>query len=114
MAQDEMRQVNALNKKLVHENSHLLLFYYGTKDRWCPMSYYYEMRELTSNDRRDENNNDSFEDNGSEMEAFVAEQQAKPDVILDSHGMEHSFILFKKQSSIMSRLIHEWVGQLKF
>jgi hypothetical protein len=89
MAKDEMYEVNDLKRDLVLEHRDLLLFYYGTIDRWCPMSYYYEMRD------------------------FINEEDKKiKSVILDSHGMEHSFILFENQCNIISGLINEWITQL--
>ena len=89
MAKDEMDQVKELNRDLIAEHKELLLFYYGTIDRWCPISYYYEMRDFINEDDNKMQN-----------------------VILDSHGMEHSFILFEKQSNIISNLIHEWIKKL--
>jgi hypothetical protein len=89
MGRDEMNEVKELKKDLVIQHKDILLFYYGTNDRWCPISYYYEMRE------------------------FINEEDKKlPTIILDSHGMEHSFIIFEKQCNIISSLMHEWINQL--
>lgn len=102
MAKDEMDHVKLLNTQLVRENSHLLLFYYGTIDKWAPISFYYEMKQLI-----DDGNVNNQEENNNNNNGVLL-----PNVILDPHGMEHSFVLFKRQSSTISKSIHHWVSQL--
>ena len=44
MGRNEMHYVKALKTSLITQNRDLLTLYYGTTDKWCPLSYYYDMR----------------------------------------------------------------------
>uniref|UniRef100_T1JCR1 Lipid droplet-associated hydrolase n=1 Tax=Strigamia maritima TaxID=126957 RepID=T1JCR1_STRMM len=46
MAKTEMESVNELNVELIKSNLSKLIFYYGSTDRWCPVSYYEKVKEL--------------------------------------------------------------------
>ena len=88
MGRDEMRHVKELNTRLVERNLHLLLFYYGAADKWCPLDYYYDMQTYVN--------------------TLHNANTKTPTLILDSHGMDHAFCLFKDQSAAISRMVNEW------
>lgn len=97
MGKDEMREVTELKEHRVKENLDLLLFYYGRKDKWCPMNYHDDMKNLVETLKP--NNKDNKEDLAH--------------VHLDEHNMEHAFILFKRQVSTLSKKIDEWINHSK-
>ena len=46
MAKDEMEKVTELHHRdVIAGNLDKILFYYGSTDQWCPVSYYEDMRE---------------------------------------------------------------------
>lgn len=92
MGRDEMGYVKKLNTDLIKRNLSLLTFYYGATDKWCPLDYYYDMQSYVSN-----------LDNADQKPSKI------PTVVLDSHGLEHAFVLYKKQCSIISSMIKEWI-----
>ena len=90
MGRDEMDKVSALNKRLVIENAHLLLFYYGTRDRWCPIDYYFDMLDMTSKN--------------------IAETRgASPKILLDKLNLSHGFVVHKNQCSTVAKLTADWI-----
>jgi pimeloyl-ACP methyl ester carboxylesterase len=89
MARDEMNQVNQRNSKLIEDNLHLFVFYYGVSDKWCPINYYHEMKSYLND-----------YSNG-----------AKHSLLLDEHGLEHAFVIHQDQSIIMSKKIHQWIEE---
>ena len=95
MGRDEMGYVKKLNTELIKRNLPLLTLYYGATDRWCPLDYYYDMQSYVNNLNGDEEKNRT--------------ESKIPTLVLDNHGLEHAFVLYKKQCSIISNMIKEWI-----
>lgn len=87
MGHDEMKNVKKLNRSAVEANLGELVFYYGKTDKWCPIDYYHDMKTYVGS--LDKHNPDHL--------------------VLDNHGLEHAFVLYKKQCSIISNMIKKWI-----
>lgn len=44
LANEEMQLVDKLDEDLVRKHLHLLSFYFGKEDRWCPQEYYRDLK----------------------------------------------------------------------
>ena len=93
MAHDEMHQVRHLNRRSIEQNQERILLYYGAQDRWCPVDYYYDMKRLI----------DSINENKIDKTNMV---------MLDNHGLDHAFVIYKKQTTIVSDMVAEWIQNL--
>lgn len=82
MGANEMKIVTNLNKKAIEQNIDKLYFYYGSKDKWCPISFYHDMKKFT-----DEMNRKNIE------------------IHLDQLSLDHAFVIFKKQCEIITNLV---------
>lgn len=82
MGADEMKIVTNLNKKAVEQNIDRLYFYYGSNDKWCPIGFYHDMMKYMNE---------------------IGKKNAN--IHLDQLGLEHAFIIFKKQCEIISNLV---------
>jgi len=89
MGRDEMGVVKKLNKSVIESNADKILLYYGTRDRWCPLSFYDDMR--------------AFKDELAEN------QNSIPRVLLDDHGLEHGFVIYKNQCNKIVDLMKYWI-----
>ena len=90
MGRDEMDKVAQLNRRLVIENAQSLLFYYGTRDRWCPIDYYFDMLDMVSKN--------------------IPETGApKPEILLDKLNLSHGFVVHKNQCSTLAKLTADWI-----
>jgi len=45
LAADEMESIRELDVEAVAEHKHMLRFYYGTVDGWCPLEYMHNLKE---------------------------------------------------------------------
>ncbi|UYV79338.1 C2orf43 [Cordylochernes scorpioides] len=79
MARDELQKVHALDEDTVATNLHRITFYYGTEDRWCPLSYYQDMK-------------DRFPEG---------------DIRLCRHGFQHAFVM--DNSKEVGALVAAWI-----
>jgi hypothetical protein len=86
MAKDELRSVKQANWTVIEKNFQDLIFFYGTKDSWAPVEYYYGLVEQTNSSLNNKN------------------------IILDSGDLEHAFVLSNVQTETLSRLIGEWIS----
>jgi len=78
MGKDEMHHVRKLNhSNLIKQNFNSILLYYGVGDRWCPLNYYYDMRNYLSNDHFIANKNDKL-----------------PTIMLDNKGIDPIMVLW--------------------
>lgn len=99
MGKDEMGLIHKRNSNIIKQNLDLLLFYYGVTDKWCPLQYYYDMKDYVTNlpnPITDENSN----------------KPRLPTLVLDTHGLDHAFVIYKKQCSIIANMISEWILSL--
>ena len=94
MGKHEMNHVKKLNSNLVEQNLDLLVLYYGMKDQWCPLEYYYDMQNYVTS---------LVDDTSDEKKSMV------PTLVLDKHGLEHAFVIYKRQCSIVANMVTEWV-----
>lgn len=89
-----MRKVRNLNTNSVSEHYEMLTFYYGTKDKWVPLDYHYDMKYYIA---------DLYEKDGKSCKG----ERVKLDTC--EPPLEHAFVIFKKQTSIISNKISEWI-----
>ncbi len=88
-----MHHVRKLNhSNLIKQNFNSILLYYGVGDRWCPLNYYYDMRNYLSNDHFIANKNDKL-----------------PTIMLDNKGIDHGFVIHSDQCSTMAKTVAEWI-----
>ena len=88
MGKNEMNFVKNPNTNAIERHLDLLLFYYGKTDNWCPIDYYYD------------------------MEGFLSKlniENKKQHLVLDEHGMDHAFCLYRDQCSQISNMIQRWI-----
>ena len=97
MGRDEMGHVKKLNTKIIERHLHLLLFYYGRTDKWCPLDYYYDMQSYMN-----KLNNSNYSN------------PKMPTLVLDNHGMDHAFCLYQDQCSIISSMIKQWIEPVEY
>lgn len=97
LGRDEMDKVRNLNTHSVNQNYEKLTFYYGTKDQWVPLDFHQDMKYYIT---------DLYEKNGKKNRADR--------VILDEcePPLEHAFVIFKKQTNIISQLVAAWITNL--
>jgi hypothetical protein len=86
MAHGELRQVNEAALEIIDRNFEDLIFYYGKTDRWCPLSYYHDM-----------------------IKRFSQNKNSHKTIILDSHDLEHAFVLNQFQTEALSKLVCQWI-----
>ena len=83
MGADEMRVDKNLNKSTVKKHLDMIYFYYGSSDKWCPIDYYHDMKK------------------------FLNEyDQSEINLHLDEMGLDHAFVIFKKQCEILTNIVH--------
>ena len=93
MGKDEMHHVRKLNhSNLIKQNFNSILLYYGVGDRWCPLNYYYDMRNYLSNDHFIANKTDNL-----------------PTILLDHKGIDHGFVIHSDQCSTMAKAVADWI-----
>ena len=98
MGKDEMDKVRLRQNQLIVDHLDSLVFYYGVTDKWCPIDYYHEIKD--------------FADNFLKTTQQSNQTGKGHNVLLDSYGMEHGFVLFQKQCNIISKLIHKWLSDV--
>lgn len=77
----EMNKVTNLQKDLVRRHSGKLCFYYGSKDDWAPVQYYYDFKlEFPDVDTR-----------------------------LCSLNMKHAFVMELKEGQDMAEIVWKWL-----
>ncbi|XP_071804383.1 lipid droplet-associated hydrolase-like [Asterias amurensis] len=81
MAAHEMREVMEPDLDAIAQHLPKLLFYYGAKDGWCPVDYYYDIKKLFP----------------------------EGDIRLCKRGIAHAFCL--ESSELMADLTWNWLGQ---
>ena len=92
MAKDEMALVNKLNFDEIKSHHKDIIMYYGTKDHWCPIDYYHDMRQHYENHLSDFDHSNSL--------------------LLDENNLEHAFLIDLKQTEIMSKLTANWIKDI--
>ena len=90
MAKHEMKIVEELDFEEVKSHHKDIFFYYGTKDHWCPLDYYHGMKQHYKNHLPDFNYSKSL--------------------ILDENNLDHAFLIYLKQTEIMSELTAKWIN----
>lgn len=88
MGADEMGKVNEPNRQSIEENLDLLTFYYGTGDRWCPINYFYQMKDFIES-----------------LKKPVKRNSRIPAIVLDEHGLDHELIVYKNQCSVIANFV---------
>lgn len=110
MGKDEMDKVRHLNREAVKRNAHRLIFYYGTRDRWCPIELYESMRKYVEDfsATAEINNNNS---NSSNVKNNKKSTELKVDDIvkLDRLNLEHGFVIHKQQCEQLANLVNDWL-----
>lgn len=96
MARDEMGIVKHLNKNVIENNLDMLLLYYGVCDRWCPLDYYHDMKNYLT----------------GHLETKQDDKQITDSLMLDEHGLDHAFVIYKKQCEVLSNLVHRSVSSM--
>ena len=81
MGRSEMDSVVHADHDIIRANLHRLMFYYGTTDAWCPVSYYEDMRKA----------------------------HPTGDIRLDTKKMEHAFCL--ESSVEMAKILWPWLAE---
>nr|UCK81627.1 proteasome inhibitor PI31 subunit [Arenicola marina] len=79
MANEEMQRVVDPDCDVIAANLNRLMFYYGSRDHWCPVQYYEDMKAR-------------FPDG---------------DIMLCQQGIEHAFVL--GSSKLMADIIWDWL-----
>jgi predicted alpha/beta hydrolase family esterase len=92
MAKHEMNAVEKLNFEEIKNHHKDLILYYGTKDHWCPIDYYHDMKQHYENHLSDFNHSKSL--------------------LLDENNLEHAFLIDLKQTEIMSKLTAKWIKDI--
>ncbi|CAF0821328.1 unnamed protein product [Brachionus calyciflorus] len=86
MGADEMNVVKDLNKMALKNHLEKLYLYYGASDKWCPLDYYHDMRNLV----------DKLENKEINLH-------------LDELGLDHAFVIYKKQCEIITNLVSDHI-----
>jgi pimeloyl-ACP methyl ester carboxylesterase len=97
LGRQEMHVVRGANQTSIRDNLHMLTFYYGANDKWCPMSYAHDMRDFL----------DSLEIPHSSGAASKL-----PTLILDQHGLDHEFVIYKDQCHKMATLVGQYIKEI--
>lgn len=98
LGRNELQIVKNLNTNAISQNYELLTFYYGTIDRWAPVDFYHDMKYYVD-----------------ELHTQAGKKASHRRVKLDEcqPPLEHGFVIFKKQTMIISKMIAEWIDDLK-
>lgn len=81
MGKSEMAKVVHADHDVIRANLHRLMFYYGTTDDWCPVSYYQDMMKM----------------------------HPTGDIRLDTRKMDHAFCL--ESSVEMAKILWPWLTE---
>lgn len=81
MAHEEMQTVVDADHDVIRKNLGKLMFYYGSKDHWCPVEYYEEMKKTYP-----------------EAEMYLCRE-----------GFEHAFVL--ESGAEMAQWLWQWLEE---
>ena len=81
MAACEMKEVIDMDEDNIRQHLPKLLFYYGAKDGWCPVDFYYDAKALFP----------------------------EGDIRLCKRGIDHAFVL--ESSELMADLVWNWMKE---
>lgn len=98
LGRNELQIVKNLNTNAISQNYELLTFYYGTKDKWAPVDFYHNMKFYMD-----------------DLHSQAGKEASHKRVNLDDcqPPLEHGFVIFKKQTQIIAKMIAEWIDDLK-
>lgn len=98
LGRNELQIVKTLNTNAISQNYELLTFYYGTIDKWAPVDFYHNMKFYLD-----------------DLHSQAGQKEPHKRVKLDDcqPPLEHGFVIFKKQTTIISKRIAEWIDDLK-
>jgi pimeloyl-ACP methyl ester carboxylesterase len=90
MAKHEMRLVKAFNHDLLEGRIHDTMFYYGTKDHWCPLDYYKDMK--------------------NKLVELYPDYKHHSCLLVDDNQCDHAFVISLKQTEYISKKVSKWIS----
>lgn len=91
MAKHEMRLVKEFNHDLLEGRIHDTIFYYGTKDDWCPLDYYQDMKKR--------------------LVEIYPDYKHHSCLIVDDNECDHAFVISLKQTEYISKKVSKWISE---
>lgn len=100
MGGEEMCEVRQANRQSIENNLNILTFYYGKSDKWCPLHLYAEMKAFVETVEGGD-----LATRMKRREEINKKKKCAATIVLDEHGIDHAFVVFRKQCDFLANFI---------